>query len=318
MNNNKEHYRQFSKTETSIPVFSRDWWLDAVCGEKNWDVALVNNGKQVIGTMPYYIKKRMGFTLLTQPPLTQTLGPWIRPSTAQYAKVLSYQNEVMSALIEQLPKYDYFSQNWHYSNTNWQPFHWKGFKQTTSYTYVIESLKNVEDVISRFSHAKRKNIKKASNLVRVFFDLDANDFYENHKMTTNKQGAKLHYSRKLFERMYNAGYENNAARTIYAIDAVGNIHAALFVIWDENSAYDLISTIDPDYRNSGAASLLIADMIRFVSTRTRKFDFEGSMTEPVAASFRQFNARQKLIFNINKTNSKLLQLRESLFNIIGR
>ena len=99
---------------------------------------------------------------------------------------------------------------------------------------------------------------------------------------------------------------HNSGRTIAAYDENGNLHAALFVIWDKISAYDLISTIDPEYRTFGAASLLIKEIITYTSTLTSKFDFEGSMIEPVERSFRQFGAKQKSYFNVSKFNSKLL------------
>lgn len=78
----------------------------------------------------------------------------------------------------------------------------------------------------------------------------------------------------------------------------------MLVIWDENSAYDLISTIDPTYRNSGAASLLILEMIKYLQKITLKFDFEGSMIENVENSFRQFGAVQTPYFQITKLSRK--------------
>lgn len=41
----------------------------------------------------------------------------------------------MNYFIDNLPKFDYFNMNFHYSITNWLPFYWRGFKQTTRYTY---------------------------------------------------------------------------------------------------------------------------------------------------------------------------------------
>jgi len=37
----KELYREFCKVEDNIPIFSKDWWMDAVCGEDKWDVILI-------------------------------------------------------------------------------------------------------------------------------------------------------------------------------------------------------------------------------------------------------------------------------------
>lgn len=304
---NKEKYYAFCEIEKTIPLFSQAWWLDAVCADE-WDVCLVEKGGTIYASMPFHIKKRYGFTILCQPPLTQNLGPWIKSSTLKYDKILSQQKVLMEGLIEQLPTYHYFNQNWHYMQTNWLPFYWKGFKQTTYYTYVIEELIDLEYVFSNFGYAKRKNINKAEKIINVVFDISAEEFYKNHKMILAKQGLKISYSFELFNKIYKAGYEHNSARTIAGYDSKNNLHAALFIIWDKLSAYDLISTIDPDYRVYGAASLLIKEVITFVSTITKKIDFEGSMIESVERSFRQFGAIQKPYFNISKTQSKMLQI----------
>lgn len=312
----KNLYREFCKQEQTIPIFSRDWWLDAVCGLEKWDVIVIKRGKDIAATMPYYLIQGRLFKTLGMPSLTQFLGPWIQLSKKKYADLLSEQKKMMTILIDQLPQFDYFSQNFHHSITNWLPFYWKGFSQTTRYTYVIEDLSDLKNVWNNFSYAKIKNIKKAEKTVSVHFDLSAKDFYNNHRMTLAKQGEKISYSWDLFERIYNAGYKRSAAKTIYATDNEGNIHAALFVIWDSESAYDLISTIDPDFRNSGAATLLIKEIIRYVSTRTKKFDFEGTMIEGVENSFRQFGAIQKPYFTVFKTNSRLLTIEQNAKSIV--
>jgi hypothetical protein len=305
---NIEKYREFCKVEENIPLFSKDWFLDSVCGVDNWDVALMEKGGEVLASMPYYKKRKAIFNIITMPKHAQTMGVYIKyPENQKYEKRLSYEKELMSGLIDQLPKVDYFNQSFHYSVTNWLPFYWRGYTQTTNYTYVIENLSNLESVFQNFNHAKRKNIKKAEKFLEVRFDLSAKEFYENHKMTLEKQNNKIAYSFDHFNKIYNSAYSHNAGRTIYAIDKDNNIHAGLFVIWDKNSAYDLISTIDPSFRNSGGASLLIREIIKFLSDKTDKFDFEGSMIESVEKSFRQFGAKQKPYFDISKIDSKILK-----------
>ena len=295
---NKEKYRQLCKKETSIPIFSRDWWLDATAGIDNWDVVLVEKGGEVVASMPYMISKRYGFKCLCQPILTQKLGPWLKyPYGQKYTRKLEYEKEIFTMLIDKLPEADSFSACFDYNITNWLPFYWKGFEQTTLYTYVIETLLDIEKIKNGFSHAKRQNIRKAENMnLQVYFDLSCVEFYNHHKMTLSKQNVydkKIVYSYEIFEKIYNAAYSNNAGRVIYAKDVNGNIHSALFVIWDSNSAYDLISTIDPDYRSFGSATMLVLKMMQYLSDKTKAFDFEGSMIEGVENSFRQFGAVQK-------------------------
>jgi len=248
----------------------------------------------------------MGLKLMVQPQLTQTLGPWIRyPKNQKYEKKLSFDKQIINALLEQLPRYDYFSQNFHYSITNWLPFYWKGFQQTTLYTYVIDDLTNHSTLLKKFSSAKRKNIRKSSTIVEVKFDMPAKMFYNNHKMTLLKQDLKISYSYELFERIYRTVYEHNCGKTIYAVDKDSNIHCALFIVWYEKSAYDLISTIDPYFRNTGAATLLLYEIMKYVSNLTEKFDFDGSMIEQVENSFRQFGAKQNPYFHVTKASPRM-------------
>ncbi len=299
----KDKYRQFSKSEMSIPIFSKDWWMDAVCGENNWDVLIVESGDKIVASMPIYIKQKYGLKYITQPKLTQTNGIYIKyPNNQKYEKRLSYEKDIVYKIINQLEKLNivFYQQNFHYSVTNWLPFYWKGYEQTTRYTYLIDDISDLETVFNNFSHAKRKNIKNINSDIKVKFDLSSKEFYENHKMTLKKQGCVIDYSYDVFKRIYDSSYENKAGKTIYAVDKVGNLHSAIFFIWDENSAYDLISTIDPDFKNSGSASLLVFEAIKYVSNLTQKFDFEGSMIEGVENSFRQFGAVQKPYFTISK------------------
>lgn len=60
------------------------------------------------------------------------------------------------------------------------------------------------------------------------------------------------------------------------------------------------------------ASLLIREIIKYLSSKTRKFDFEGSMIEPVEQSFRRFGAIQERYFRTSKVNSRLLSLYRAL------
>jgi len=49
---------------------------------------------------------------------------------------------------------------------------------------------------------------------------------------------------------------------------------------------------DPRLRSSGAQSLLFWEAIKLASEKNLKFDFEGSMIEPIERVFRAFGATQ--------------------------
>ena len=315
--NCKIKYRNFCKSEKSLQIFLQDWWLDAVCGEDDWDVLLsyAKDGS-IRGSLCFFIKNKMGIKYITQPPLSQSTGIWLAyPETISHEKKLSFEKETCSELIEKLEKYVrknkivFYQQSFDSRYTNWLPFYWQNFKQTTFYTYRIHNIDDIDKVKSAFDRSKKKNLNRAIDEVRIQWDIAAKDFYDNHKMTLIKQNSQISYDYELFERIYQVAYSHNQGKTIYLTDKGGNIHATLFVIWDSTTAYYLISSIDPDFRTSGAATLGILEMIRYVSQFVNIFDFEGSMIEGVENSFIKFGAIQTPYFYINKvyTNNLLLK-----------
>ena len=295
-----EEWDRFVDESPQGNIFCRSWWLEVVAPQR-FRILTLHKGDKIVAGMPMVYAQKWGFRAIYMPPLTQTLGVLLAPPTSdRYEKRLSREMNILGSLVEAIPKCNLFSVNFHPSFTNWLPFYWAGYKQTTRYTYAITDLSDLDRVFSEFAHSKRKNIKKACGLVEVREDLSAAEFYSNHVMTLRKQGASISYSYDLFERIYNAAHENHAGKTWYAIDSERNIHAAIFVVFDRKSAYYLISSIDPDYRNSGAASLLVREAIAYVSQYTNRFDFEGSMIKGVEHSFRKFGAVQTPYFSISK------------------
>lgn len=304
---NKLKYEEFCVKGKSIPIFSQAWWLDATCGN-DWDVSLVEKDNEIVAAMPYAIKKRFGFTLLSQPALTQNLGPWIKISTASYSKALSQEKDIMQNLIEQLPKHQYFQQNWHYSRTNWLPFYWKGFEQTTRYTYVIDDLSDLDKVWDGFESKVRGDIRKAQNKrLSIRTDLSIDDFIKLNQMTFSRQDRSVPYSGVFIRKLVAKASERQQCQWFIAQDQKGQNHAGVLVIWDVYSAYYLMGGGNPELRNSGATSLCMWEAIQFASTVTQKFDFEGSMIESIERFFRGFGAIQKPYIRVSKVPSRILK-----------
>lgn len=278
-----------SVNETNC-LFEQPWWLDAVAPGQ-WDAVVAEHGGRVVGRLPYIKKQLLGLTYIAMPQLTQTLGPWIEPKEAKYPKVLAWQKDIMTELIEQLPEFNSFQQNFHYEITNWLPFYWHGFEQTTRYTYILSDISDHDKVWGGFLANIRTDIKKAERQVCVRTDLGLDRFLEVNEKTFVRQGMPLPYSPELVRRIDSACGDENR-RIFFAEDVSGQIHAAIYIVWDDRSAYYLMGGGDPELRNSGATSLLMWEAIKFASTVTRRFDFEGSMLEPIERFFRAFGGVQ--------------------------
>jgi lipid II:glycine glycyltransferase (peptidoglycan interpeptide bridge formation enzyme) len=310
--NNIEKYRKFCLAENDIPIFSQDWWLDAVCGKTNWDVILIEKDNEIIASMPYFLTKKFVFKMIFMPKLTQTMGCYILyPKGQKYEKKLSYEKDTMNKLIEQLPSVSYFFQNFHYSRDNWLPFYWKGYTQTTRYTYILENLKDLELIFKNFRSNIKTDIRKAEKHINVVESDDLEQFYDIATMTFKRQNKSMPYTYDYLKNIDIACKKNDSRKILFAVDENNDIHAAVYIIWDQNSAYYLISGGNPSLRNSGATSLLVWEAIKFSSTVTLRFDFEGSMVEPIERVFRAFGAKQVGYSRITKANNILLKVVEA-------
>ena len=304
-----DKYHALCTQETSIPLFSQAWWLDATAGHGGWDVALVEKGEAVVAAMPYVVRKRYGFNILGQPALTQTLGPWLRESGGKTSTKLAQHKGWLEGLIAQLPPFAHFSQNWHWQMGNWLPFYWAGFTQTTRYTYILHELADEQALWKDLRDNIRGDIKKASNRfdVRVREDLSVDDFLVLNSQTFARQGMALPYSEDFVRKLDVACAARQARKIFIAEDKQGRRHAGVYIVWDKNSAYYLMGGGDPELRNSGATSLCMWEAIKFASATTKRFDFEGSMIEPVEKFFRAFGAQQTPYFTVSKTPSRILK-----------
>jgi hypothetical protein len=291
------------RVDASHCLFDQPWWLEALAPGEWAEVVLELDGA-VQARLPYVVKERLGVVALTQPLLTPTLGPWVANSSAGYATALAREHKTMSDLVDALPPFDVFRQAFHPSVTNWLPFYWRGFEATVLYTYRLEDLTDLDRIWSGFRENVRREIRKAGRIVTVRTDLGLSAFLELNAKTFHRQNLALPYSRESVERLDAACAMRDARRMFFAVDERDRVHAALYVVWDTDSAYYLMSGADPALRTSGAGSLLAWEAIRFCAGVTRSFDFEGSMILPLERFFRAFGARQTPYLFVTKRTLK--------------
>jgi Acetyltransferase (GNAT) domain len=280
-------------------VFEQPWWLDSVAPGR-WDEAVVRHGDDVVARLPYTTRRRYGRTTIVQPHLTQTLGPWLAPTTCKYARRLEGEKRLLGQLIEALPPFDFFRMNFSPALTNWLPFYWAGFEATVRYTYRIEDLSDLDRVHSEFQEGVRRGIRKAQGPLEVDHDYPLEHLLRLNAETFARQGLRTPYSDAFVRRLDAACAARGARRILAAIDANGRAHAALYVAWDERTLYPLINARDPELQAFGSNTLLYWEAIRLASDVSRVFDFEGSMLEPIEHFVRAFGGRQTPYFSVWK------------------
>ena len=306
--NNKEVFKSWCEKHPEIPLFLQYDWMTCVAKEQQWDVALVGSKNDVQAFMPYFRKRKLKFEIITVPPLTPYMGPWIHyPEGQKEATRLSYEKKLMEELIDQLPKTDKFIQYFHPAVTNWLPFYWRDFQQSTRYTYVIDDLTDSKALYQNLQGNIRREISKAEKSLCISECGTVSVLHELKEKDYQVKGPEINYSSAYFNRVYAKLKEKNACKAWIASE-YGKPVASLLLAWDADSAYYLAGAVDPKHKNTGAMSLLMWTAIQFSAGVTNQFNFEGSMVEPIERFFRSFGAKQTPYFEIRKTNSRLLKL----------
>lgn len=318
MNISKEKYLKFCNNEKRIPIFSMPWWLDAVCGENNWDVILIDKGNETIASFPFYLTTHslFKFKQIGMPVLTQKLGPYIKyPRNQSNASKLSYEKEIFLKIIQSLPEYDSLVVHFDYTYTNWLPFYWNGFQQTTRYTYIVNDLSNEEIVFNSFAGNKKTDIRKANKNVLVKYDLACEDFIEFYVNALKKKNENLAYSPTILFNLITKAYSLNQGRVIYSVakDNPKDIYGAIFYVWDNDSIYSLVTAFDVTHGNVASSSLLFYQIMKDFKDSGLKFDFEGSMLESIERSYNKFGTSQVPYFRISKINSRKFKF----FNLLS-
>ena len=285
-------------------IFEQPWWLDAVAPGQ-WDVAEVIRDGQVIARLPYVKNRRLGFNIIGMPSYTQTLGCWVYNTGAKNARKYTREKELIWELIKQIPsKYNVDIELDHFCDYLF-PFKWNGFKTELRYSYRLENIYNIDQLWGGLADNIRREIKKAQKKLIVEDNHSIDDLILMQDKTFKRQGRRNRNDSKVLRRVNEALKENNAGKLLCAVDDEGRLHAASLFIYDDNCCYYLVGGADPVLRNSGASSLLMWEGIKFASTVSRSFDFEGSMIEPIERFFRAFGGVPTPYWRVTKFNLPL-------------
>lgn len=288
--------------KAGVPVFARDWYLDSACKGGRWDVVFEEEEGEVIAALPYFIKKKYGFTYITMPPFVKYMGPFLLTEFEN----LRDQHRIFDSLESQLPAVDSFNQSFYPTVTNWLPFFWKGYNQNTRYTYRLD-ISNLETVLENFSTGIRRDVKKGEKLVKITNGGSPEAFYEVLKMTFDHQGEQMHYSKEILIGHLNELEAQNRSVLFFARDAENRIHSVCCLLRDGDLAYYHIAGSDPNLRKSGAGILMVWHVIQYAKEvwGVHTFDFEGSIIKSVERIWHRTGAHQVPFFNVRKNNSRL-------------
>ena len=308
-----------NKTESNclnaLPLFLQPWWLELTCGPGNWHGCTAHRGGRLVGYLPYYLSKRAGLRTIRMPPLTPYLGAWLDYSGCSQKRVgrHDFETEVLSELVRQLPRVTWYHQVHPPQLQNWLPFHWQGYRQSTRYTYLLEE-KDEETIWRGLEDKVRNVIRKAEKEgLRVGEETELSVLRQVCRSTFGRQGMSSPFERPLLDSLHAAISSRRLGRILAARDADDAVHAALYLVWDQDAAYCWIMGADTRLRRSGAVQLLLWQAIRRAISMGKTFNFEGSMLPQVEPVFRAFGGERRPVHQIFKASNPLFDALISAF-----
>ena len=286
--------------------FQEPWWLDAVAPGA-WQEVRVEQGGQLMARWPFIVKRRFGFTVFSEPPMTRYLGPWFRANTGKASTQFSERRELWGELLRQLPPHDYLTAQCHPELDDWLPARWTGFDQTTFYTLRVP-IRSEEEAWQNLDANIRNGIRKAKKSLQVIHDLDLDHMLDIQDLTYRRQGLVTPHPRPFFHRMAAACQAMDREHRFAAVDEEGRVHAVLYVVEGPTELHGVWSAGDPELRKHSGASLLYWEAIRAAHARGKTYNFGGSMIEPIHQFMRQFGTDLVPFSQLRRSTSRKMDL----------
>jgi hypothetical protein len=255
-------------------IFHEPWWL-SVTTDDSYEEALVTSETAVVGRLPYLRLRKIGWqTALVMPAMTHALGPSLSSDLpgGEHSRSLR-RFTICSALIDQLPKAGHIWFALHRGETETLAFEAAGF--STAVTFTVDIAPNHPDLLWRGMRDKTRNVIRRAQEQLTAQAIDAPalflDFYERNLRDTRRQN---HYDRRICGNLMAACLQRGRGRILSAVDAAGELQAAIFTVWDHEAEYYLMSTRAPASGN-GAISMLIWTAMQEAAAHGRTFDLDG-------------------------------------------
>ncbi len=310
---NKAIYHNICAQHPELSVFSRGWWLDAVCAG-NWQATIAVKGDLVRGIWAYPTEKKAGVTLLRTPMLTPYLGPVIFfPADIKESNKDAWEHETITELLKQMPA----APVWHMALAPGLKqagiFHQAGLTLRVQQTFLIDLAPDEATLLGNMKDTLRRNLKQAEKEITISQSpAHLEQLCAFHRHTLNSKQKQTHHTHSDLHRIFHACAENNAGALWIAKEGE-TVMAAVWQVWDGTRSYYLMGGQNHEVNSYKAMSLLLWHCMKEAKKRgCAFFDLEGSMDEGVERFFRSFGGRRELYMVVQKNDSFIWKVKQLL------
>lgn len=297
-----EKWNQFVDESPQGSIYCYSWWMDTVTNG-DFKICAVFDKDEIIRAgivLPYFSKKYIKMPRFSQYAGILFFNP-DKQNNIRLQKYLTLQKEYTNLMCDFLDgKWKYLKINCQYNYTYWLPMYWRGFKQTTRYTYTIDYSSYIpEEEFKRFSKGHKWTINKVEKKSDLHVEnATVEEYLQESIKTYKRQGIKRGYSNENVIRLDKVLAAHKARVIFKIIDSTNRIHAIEYYAYDHKEAYYILGASDTELRDSGGHTALTWYAIKYFADKVKKFNFSGSALEYVEKNFRNFSAEPTPYFTI--------------------
>lgn len=263
-----------------ISLFHEPWWLSAATGG-HFDEIIIKQGSDIVGRLPYVIKRRGPFHVVRMPPFIHMLGPAIDAGPGKPQTRLQRRISITRSLVDQLPRYSYFHQHLDPSLdgglaiADGLAFQECRFEVAPQYTFEVDCRRNMDDLFAGLYLKTRQHIRRAEKEYSVRSVDDPKSFIDFYLKNIQAWGRKNRLEFLHFSTLFAESRAHESGVILGAFDHAGAPVAMTFLVWGHGIMYYLLSTRTFDSADHGAVSLLLWSAIKQAHEMGFVLDLDG-------------------------------------------
>jgi len=297
-----------------MSIFHEPWWLSATTGG-HFEESVVKQGDDIVGRLPYVMKRRGPFTAVRMPPFTHMLGPVIDAGEGKPQTRLQRRMSITRSLLDQLPSHSYFHQHLDPSLddglaiADGLAFQECKFEVMHQYTFEVDCRRSVAELSAALYLKTRQHIRRAEKEYSVRSVNDPKSFIDFYLKNLHEGGRKNRVEFEHFPALFAESLVHKSGVILGAFDHAGAPVAMTYLVWGHGIMYYLLSTRSVHSADSGTVSLLIWSAMKQAHEMGLVLDLDGVYSSGTARFLSNFggNIKTRLLIRRSRIHYGALQ-----------
>jgi len=234
------------------------------------------------------------------PDFTHLLGPFVNSGDGKPQTRMMNRLSTVGSLIERLPPFDFFKQlidplaDEGLAAVDGLAFQSHGFQVGYQYTFHLDCRADLKTLQAGMGSGVRKNIRRAEERFTIETIDDPDRFVTFYMENLSKTNRKSYISFDRFPVLFSECRARNCGLVLAAMQPTGVPVAMVFIVWDSDTMYYLLTTQAPDVKDNGSVSLLIWSAMQRAHDLGLTFDLDGVTTVGTARFLSGFGGAPRM------------------------